>query len=282
MGAGRGPDECHYSDIEPKMPNHWAELSKVGWRSLLSLLYPPECVWCGTVTAFDQRLCAGCRALFLSDAYCCRRCAAPLPRVVPNDDCVRCRDARWRFARVIALGPYRADHRAAVIAMKKPRFEPLRRALGELLGERLRDAWPAESSAALDPSGGDQPLLIPVPNHWTHGFAAVANTAQSLAEAIARPTGWSVASGIATRVRKTSKQGMLSWAERQQNVRGAFAIRRPRLVAGRSVIVVDDVLTSGATANELSKLLRRAGAERVWIAVAARGTGGRDATRATS
>ena len=88
--------------------------------------------------------------------------------------------------------------------------------------------------------------------------------------------------GVVRRIRKTSKQGMLSWTERTQNVRGAFKLRPTERIRGRHVIVIDDVLTSGATANEIAKVLRKGGAKAVTVAVAARGTGAREVVLKTT
>lgn len=169
----------------------------------------------------------------------------------------------------MTLAPYRGELREAVILMKKPRYEPLRRALGLLLAEQVLEAVAPRELP-------QPPLLIAVPNHWSRGFAGTAHTAESLSQAIAYHTGWPQAHGAVRRIRKTSKQGMLTWAERSKNVRGAFHVRRPQLVAGRHVVLVDDVLTSGATAAEIAKLLTQAGAHDVSAAVVARGTGARE------
>ena len=234
---------------------------------LLDLLYPPECVWCQTPAELNQRLCAACKSRFLSRYYRCQKCAAPLPQVLPNEDCSRCRAAKWRFAHVVALATYRGDMRRAVIMMKRRRFEPLRRAMAELLADQLR----LEPILSTHP-----PLLIPVPYHWSHAFSMATNTAELLAQGIAARIGWPIDQTAVGRTRKTSKQGMLSWAERKTNVRRAFAVRAPARVQGRQIWLVDDVMTSGATTAELTRQLLKAGAAVVNVAVVARGTGVRE------
>lgn len=234
---------------------------------LLDLLYPPECVWCQTPADLNQRLCAACHARFLSRYYCCQKCAAPLPPVLPNKDCSRCRAAKWRFSHVVALATYRGDMRRAVIMMKRRRFEPLRRAMAELLADQLR----------LEPIlPAHPPLLIPVPYHWSHAFSTATNTAELLAQGIAARIGWPIDQSAVRRSRKTAKQGMLSWAERKINVRHAFTVRAPARVQGRQIWLVDDVMASGATTAELARQLLKAGAAVVNVAVVARGTGMRE------
>lgn len=211
--------------------------------------------------------------MLCSDYYRCARCANPLPTVVPRDGCFRCRDSGWKFSRVLTLGPYRGRLREAVILSKKRSYETLRIGLAQLLVERLH----AEDQ--LQPSSSLAPLLVPVPNHWTHSFSRAAPTASSLAFAIGRLTQISVTTNLVRRTRKTAKQGMLSWTERKQNVRGAFEINRAKILSGRHVWLIDDVLTSGATAAELSRCLLQAGAEDVSVMVIARGTGAKDRSR---
>lgn len=99
--------------------------------------------------------------------------------------------------------------------------------------------------------------------------------ANSLAEAIAEKTGWSMLTSALKRNRITAKQGMLTWSERTSNVRGAFQLSG-NAIEKRRVVLVDDVLTSGATAHEITKLLLRAGATDVQVAVVARGVGARE------
>ena len=142
-----------------------------------------------------------------------------------------------------------------------------RRAMADLLGQQL--LLEPQHAAAL-------PLLIPVPYHWSHAFSSSANTSELLAQGIATTCRWSVAQRIVRRTRKTSKQGLLSWAERKTNVRHAFSVHAPNALQGRQVWLVDDVMTSGATTAELARLLLKAGAAQVNVAVVARGTGVRE------
>jgi len=185
--------------------------------------------------------------------------------VVPNLTCSRCEAAKWRFKAVATLGPYRGRLREAVILMKKKPFELLRRAVGELMAEELQKQ-----------NMNNSPLLISVPNHWTRTWFRSVCQASSIAQSVAHSSGWPLLRGVVRRSRKTAKQGMLSWTERTHNVRGAFKLRPTKRIVGQHIIVIDDVLTSGATANEIAKLLLKGGAARVSVAVAARGTGARE------
>lgn len=212
-----------------------------------------------------QRLCTDCRQQLSSEAYCCQRCAMPLPSVVPNQDCIHCRKSRWKFSRIIALGQYRGRLKEAVLYSKKMKGDSLRYALSELLAER------AERRLASD--GAPVPILLPVPNHWSRAFSGVAPTAFHLAWLLSEHTGWPVKSNLARRIRKTGKQGLLSISERRQNMRGAFQKMGSPSLTGRHVLIVDDVLTSGATADELARQVARCRPADISVIVVARATG---------
>lgn len=247
---------------------------------ILDLVLPPECAWCLEPIADNQRLCPACTRVLVVERHCCQKCAMPLPKVVENHDCIRCRNQGWRFECVTALGPYQGRLREAIILMKKPTFEALAMATGELLAAKLLGDAHAFSIASDQQQATDQcdlpDIVVPVPNHWTRRLVHRTSTAESLANAIATRLSRPLGIGVVRRVRPTRKQGMLAWSNREANVRHAFRVARPRPLAGKHVLLVDDVFTSGATAAEVTRCMLRAGAGRVSVAVAARGTGSRD------
>ncbi|MFO0941047.1 MAG: phosphoribosyltransferase family protein [Pirellulales bacterium] len=163
------------------------------------------------------------------------------------------------------MGHYRGRLREAVILCKKIRCEHLRYALAEQLANQLLKRFPNEATML--------PLIIPVPYHWTRTFASTAAWAHSLAELLGYHTGWPVSPRLVRRVRRTAKQGMLSLTERKQNVRGAFQMSKKASVAGRHIFIVDDVVTSGATVDELAKQLRPAKPAQITVVAIARATG---------
>lgn len=238
----------------------WIEKS-----SLVSLVFPNECAFCQCAVEGGQRLCEACLQQLVSNRYCCQRCAMPLPSVLPNDQCSRCRDHHWHFSNILALGHYQGKLREAVILCKKLRVEYLRYALARELANRIRERFPDMQQR--------EPLIVPVPYHWSRTLARTASTANSLAELLSQHSGWPVATRMVRRIRRTGKQGMLSLVERQQNVRGAFQIVGSPSLSGRHLLIVDDVVTSGATANELAKQLRRTKPLEISVVALARATG---------
>lgn len=234
-------------------------------KLLTCLVYPPVCAFCYEAVNMDCRLCPACMHQLISTQTCCQRCSMPIPPVLPNDDCIHCRKAGWRFSRVVALGPYRGKLREAVILCKKMKSDNLRQALSEQLVYRIRQRLPIIDQ--------QQPILLPVPNHWSRAFSKMAPTAFRLASMISRQTGWPVSTRIVRRIRRTEKQGMLSIHERRQNVRGAFQKASTQSLSGRHVLIVDDVLTSGATANEMTRQVLRGNPADISIVVVARAAG---------
>jgi ComF family protein len=144
--------------------------------------------------------------------------------------------------------------------MKRAEHNHVSLAMGHFLWNRF---GPQLLEAAID-------LLIPVPMHWRRRMAHGTNSAMLLAEALARPLRVPVNTRMLRRRRNTQPQFSLSTRERRENVRGAFVIRGTFPKAKPHVLLVDDIMTSGATANEAARMLRRAGARRITVIVAAR------------
>jgi ComF family protein len=109
-----------------------------------------------------------------------------------------------------------------------------------------------------------------VPLHWTRLYARRYNQAALLAHAIRAAGGPPVAPDWLVRRRRTPSQGRLGPLARSRNVRGAFALRQGRSVAGKRLVVIDDVMTTGATAEECARVLRRAGASHIGVLTLAR------------
>src|SRR5436190_7627371 len=173
-----------------------------------------------------------------------------------------------------------AYHRARAAV----RYDDVARTLVHALkyGDRLDLAptmgrWMARAGRELL---ADADALIPVPLHWRRLWARRFNQSALLAKAIGQENGIAVTDGVLKRVKATAQQVGLSQAERAQNVQGAFGVptERKAEVAGRRLVLVDDVLTSGATSDACARALLRAGARSVDLLVFARVV---DAVRAT-
>ena len=182
--------------------------------------------------------------------------------VVVNSGCVRCSDIQFAFARVVVLGSYDGHLKQAILRMKHAGEQPLAAAMGRMLGRQLVQANP--------PVIPD--VVTHVPMHLTRRWKRRANSAEIIAETMARQLSIPHRRLLRT-IRRTEKQSMLSPSQRPQNVRGAFAATT-RAATTRTrdehVAIVDDTFTTGATANEASKVLLRGGAKRVTVVVLGR------------
>jgi ComF family protein len=121
---------------------------------------------------------------------------------------------------------------------------------------------------------GEQPLILPVPLHRVKDRARGFNQAEEIANAVKKLTGFAIERHALVRKRATESQTGMTSHQRRENVRGAFALRKRGLnvVKGRNIVLIDDVMTTGATAAECTRVLLRAGAKQVLVATAARVT----------
>jgi ComF family protein len=165
-----------------------------------------------------------------------------------------------RFSRAICLSKYDGELKEAVKRIKHSQWESLAFALAELLFDKHRDDLRALSADAV----------IPVPMHWWRRLRQGVNNPELAAERLGRRLGVPVVYRSLFRRRHTPTQTGLSPRERLLNVRGAFAVRRPRSIVGRRILLVDDVMTTGATCNEAARCLLAAGAADVSVVTLAR------------
>jgi ComF family protein len=232
------------------------------------LLFPPRCSFCGADLVdcrHDRLLCVGCVAEFGPVGWDgCNRCGGDIPDGRDGSDrCESCRHAALSFDSVIPLGGYHARLREAVLRMKRPQHDALSLAIGRLLVDRRR-----ERLAAV---GAD--MIVPIPMFWGRRLRRGQNCPELLASCLAKSLGAPVQAAILARRRNTAPQAGLAPQRRFENVQGAFRVRRPDAVKGARVLLVDDVLTTGATCSEAAKMLKQAGAAMVAVAVVARAQG---------
>ncbi len=227
--------------------------------TLVALALPPRCPGCGEVVEADHRFCADCwRGLTMIAPPWCAACNLPFEfDRGPHALCAPC----------LAEAPVHDGVRAAVSYGATARTLVLRLKYG---GRTSHAATAARLMARHLPDGAD--MLIPVPLHrwriWARGF----NQAALIARGLAAASGVPVESGLLRRVKATPVLRGLGPRGRAKAVAGAFALApgaRER-VKGRSVVLVDDVYTSGATTDACVRVLKRAGAGRVTISCWAR------------
>jgi len=225
------------------VPRRWFNIGSIARRSLLG----QDCLLCGAASGAAP-LCDGCRADLPWLGEACPQCAGPSGG---GAVCGACLARPPQFDVTVAVWQYEFPLDRLVLALKYGK----RLALAELFGE------------ALAGRVGSRPVdaVVPMPLAPRRLAERGFNQAMEIARWVARRAGVRLEPGLAERVRDTAPQTDLPHAARAANVRGAFACTAA--LAGRSLAVVDDVMTSGATAEELARTLKRAGAARVenWV-----------------
>jgi ComF family protein len=189
--------------------------------------------------------------------YCCRDCKTPFQNRYPLDEegrCSLCRLGLTGFDTVYTFGSYEHTLRELIHLFKYSNIRTLARPLGALIARAI----PREH--CFD-------LIVPMPLHWKKRWSRGYNQSELLAKEISRRWGVPVAK-IVRRVKDTPPQAGLSNSKRRLNVRGAFAAKRN--LKGLRVLLIDDVLTTGATAGACASVLKRAGASHVAVAAVAR------------
>ena len=231
-------------------------------RRLLDLVLPPRCPACAEETARPTALCATCwAALTFLDAPWCRICGLPF-ELDPGPDtvCATCARARPPYDRARAVLLYDAPSKELILPFKHADRTDLAPTLAGLMAGPC-----AESLADVD-------LLVPVPLHRGRLFRRRYNQAALLALALGRRAGVPVRCDVLLRRRATRSQGQFGPAGRRRNLAGAFETPTARRasVAGRRIGLIDDVLTTGATAASCARVLRRAGAAHIAVMTLAR------------
>jgi ComF family protein len=240
-----------------------------GWLdAALDLLFPAVCPVCHA-RSDDRRhrpFCLACwRALPLLVEPGCRVCGRAFVGLPADYACDACRRTPPPFAYARAVAAYRDGMREAIHALKYGG----RRAVAPPLAGLLAAAGPPLLPAA---TGAEAPFdaVVPVPLHPARLAERGFNQAELLAAPCARRWARPLLTRALVRVRATRPQTELDGAARRENVAGAFAVARPAEVAGRHLLLVDDVLTTGATASAAARALRRNGAASVGVLALAR------------
>lgn len=243
--------------------SHWGrELA----RGTLQILFPDVCQACGEKPSDEAGyFCASCRETLTRDAHpTCPRCAASMgPFTLVEGGCSRCRDGTLHFEGACRLGPYEGLLRELILRIKQRPGEGLAECLGEL--------WVLATGPRLGQLGAH--VVVPVPLHWRRYWTRGFNQSEVLGRALAHGLGLPFRKTCLRRIRHTPQQTQQSRSGRMDNVRGAFQARPDSRLQGKTILLIDDVLTTGSTCSEAARALRKAGAKRVVVAVLAAGHG---------
>jgi len=234
-------------------------------ESALNFLYPPVCQICGQQrsSAAEGFVCPACRRkVRWVVAPFCNRCGLPYEgEITAAFECANCRDTKFyfRFARSAVLAN---DLILDIIHRYKYGgglwFERF------LAGLLIQQALPALSQEKWD-------LIVPIPLHPVKQREREFNQAEQLARRLGRAAGLPVNVHLVRRVKSTTTQTLLGRRQRADNVAGAFALCARKRLNGEKIVLLDDVLTTGATTSACARVLRKAGAGDICVWTVARG-----------
>lgn len=245
-------------------------------QTILDLLFPPRCLFCQKLCSAGSTgahglppwgengvtlkgvLCPGCAAETPWLLNACPRCARPLP--LSGLNCIHCLEKTFAFNNCCALGSYGGELRKTLHRFKYQGEKALAVPLGRLLASRL----------AVMPWFSGIDFLVPVPLAPLRRRSRGYNQAALLAEEVGRELAVPVQTPL-QRTRDTDSQTGLGREERRHNMFDAFRYSGGEAaLQGKNILIVDDILTSGATAHAAAQVLREAGAEVISVAVIAR------------
>lgn len=243
-------------------------------QGLLRMLFPQRCVICksthisGNGDDAALAVCADCYSHLPFNHHCCHQCALPLPADSSDQSlCGNCLKQTPAFDYSISVFRYEADIVRLVHGLKYHGRLVYGRALGILLAQ----AWHAHGKCWQAPENRPD-CLLPVPLHAgrlrRRGYNQSVEIARELAAGGFRESPLPVDTCSVIRCRATSSQAGLNLAGRRSNIKGAFQLRRA--ISYRHVVLIDDVVTTGSTVNELARLLKAAGVASVGVLSLAR------------
>ena len=232
------------------------------FSALVSLLYPTVCAGCGADVGPSQRICSECESrLTRIVPPFCAKCSEPFSGAISNPfDCANCGHRKLYFDAAVSALRSRGLVRKIILDFKYGHQTYLRHVVAEWLFEALNDERLRDQQFDI---------IVPVPLHPTRQRERGFNQAAVLAELLSRKMAVE-SRPLLRRTRYTTTQTAFDRIERMQNLRGAFRLRRTANVQQFRVLLVDDVLTTGSTLSECARVLKKAGAKRVYAITAAR------------
>lgn len=259
---------------------HSIRLAERVSTSVVDFVSPPVCVLCDVDLAIDERpvdrtlFCDCCEEKLkpLSGQHVCARCGAPAgPHLNVETGCVHCQRDRFAFERVFSLGVYSDAMRDACLKAKNPSGRLVALGLAKSLCKHFGDQICEQN---VD-------FVMPVPRHWSQKLISRQllssySSSETLAGFVSHCLKAPMLGHILRKTRRTASQSSLPPSKRRTNLRGVFRVGSlltpmKRKLEGATVLLVDDILTTGSTAHEVARVLKKSGVSRVLVAVVARG-----------
>lgn len=244
-----------------------SQLGRGAFGSVLDLVFPRDCIYCeSSRKGGGDFLCGLCQReiCFLESPYChCCGIPADISYDFPteNFECALCRKNTFSFDRARSLGPYDAALKKLIHHFKFNKQPGVMKDIAPFMADYFagqEDSW-------------EEFYVVPVPLFYRRMKARTFDQSFLIAREVARTLGLPLANGLLRRVRDTESQAqMKTKAERAKNIKGAFTVDRPDRTLGMDILLIDDVMTTGATVSEAAKMLKQAGAGQIHVFTLAR------------
>ena len=248
---------------------------KRGFRLFADLVFPRVCVICQIpiLDPDNELLCSGCLGKIEPTLLGCMKCGAPIKPLLsvsdkPPKSCRHCEKRKWSFRRAHCYTIYSGPAKQVIRKMKQSVNEPLTLEVGRRLG-----SWLVESKS-FDVSRMDR--VVCIPQHWFRRLSVRYNQAEVLGACVARSLCLPFEPHALYRTKWVEKQGVKNLENRLKDVQNSFAASNQSWIKGSSILLVDDVVTSGATAQDAARALKKAGAIHVEVAAFARALGSKN------
>ena len=228
----------------------------------LDFVYPPECLLCGSeisqcALSFCEQCLSKLRPKFANE---CPRCGAPVGQYVDlTKGCGQCHRETFAFDRVVRLGVYDGEMRMACLRAKATGGNGVARGLAAVLIQEKRSLL---EELKID-------LAVPVPEHWTRRFLHSHYAAETFSREASRLMRFRWERNVLIKLRRTPKQATSPTPLRRQQQQGSFGVNRAVDLSGKTILLIDDILTTGSTASAAARALKNAGAKRVFVGVIA-------------
>ncbi len=232
--------------------------------SVAGLMFPQYCIFCGELA--ETLVCDDCAAKLTSVQHpICPRCGKPLKTGVARSECLHCSSHRWYVDTARALFVYEGEGRDALHRFKYGRRRGLARFFGRELSRQAGDL--NRLGALFNWEFGEEPeMVVPMPLHWGKRFLRWFNQSELILKFYAPSLGLPAEPSVLKRTKFTHSQVGLTEPQRFVNVRKAFTVpkRAADRVRGKRILLIDDLVTTGATLNAAARALKDAGAKKVY------------------
>ncbi len=233
------------------------------WDSVINFIFPQQCCICKSYLGMDGAVCANCLAKldFISNPKC-ECCGLPFEFKLKNAKqkllCPNCIKKPYKFDKAISSVKYNEFSKKIILPLKHGDKTQYAKFIANIMTMSGRDI------------ATDSDFIIPVPIHLTRMLKRKYNQASLIANHLSKVYKKPVLYSTLIRSKSTPSQGHLSERERKQNVSGVFSVKHSERIKGKNILLIDDVFTTGATVNECAKILKKAGANKIFVLTFAR------------